>query len=149
MEATLHDLGGLLLKAIPTLVLLLIVHFYLKWMFFRPLGDVLSQRRAATEGLREAADAALRKASEQASSIEAQLREAREQIYQAQEEARRRWIGEQAARLEEARHQSRELVHQSKLQLEAEVAAAKRDVAATTDALAEQIARSLLERQVV
>ena len=149
MDATLHDLGGLLLKAIPTLVLLLIVHFYLKWMFFRPLGDVLAQRRAATEGLKEAADAALGRASEQASSIEAQLRQAREEIYQEQEEARRRWAGEQAARLEEARRQSRELVHQSKLQLEAEAVAAQREIAATTDALAEQIARALLERQAV
>jgi F-type H+-transporting ATPase subunit b len=149
MEATLQALGGLLLKAIPTLVLLLLVHFYLKWMFFRPLGNVLAQRRASTEGLREAAEATLKKASELTASIETQLRQAREQIYQEQDEARRRWTGEQAARLEEARRQARELVHQSKVQLEAETAAVKRDLAATTDALAEQIARALLERKAV
>ena len=149
MEATAHALGGLLLKAIPTLVLLLIVHFYLKWMFFRPLGDVLAKRRASTEGLKEAAEATLKKASELAASVEAQLRQAREQIYQEQDEARRRWTGEQAARLEEARKQARELVHQAKVQLDAEAAAAKRELAATTDALAEQIARSLLERKAV
>ncbi len=149
MEATLQALGGLLLKAVPTLLLLLLVHFYLKWTFFGPLRDVLAKRRASTDGLREASEATLKKASELAASIEAQLRQAREQIYQEQDEARRRWTGEQATRLEEARKQARELIHQSKIQLDAETAVAKRELAATTDALAEQIARSLLERKAV
>jgi len=147
MEATLQALSGILLKAIPTLVLLLIVHFYLKWMFFGPLRDVLAKRRAATQGMRESAEALLAKADEQTKSIEAKLRSAREEIYQEQEESRRRWVGEQSARLEEARRQARELVHQSKVQLDQETAAAKRDLSATADALADQIAKSLLERR--
>ena len=147
MEATLNALGGLLLKAIPTLCLLLVVHFYLKWMFFGPLKDVLAKRRGSTEGLREASEATLKKASEMAASIETQLRQAREQIYQEQDETRRNWTSEQAARLEEARKQARELVHQAKTELEAEAAAAKRELSAATGALAEQIAQSLLERK--
>jgi F-type H+-transporting ATPase subunit b len=147
MDQTLQALGGLLLKAIPTVVLLLIVHLYLKWMFFRPLRDVLAKRREATEGARESAEAILRQASTQAAELEASLRKAREGIYQEQEEMRRRWIGEQTAKLDEARRQSRELIHQARQELAAETAAAQRDLAATTDALAEQIARSLLERK--
>jgi F-type H+-transporting ATPase subunit b len=147
MDATLQALGGILLKAIPTLVLLLIVHFYLKWMFFGPLREVLAKRRAATQGMREAAEALLAKADEQTKSIEAKLRTTREEIYQEQEESRRRWVSEQTQRLEEARKQARELIHQSKLELENETAAAKRDLAATADSLADQIARSLLERR--
>ena len=149
MEATLQALGGILLKAIPTVVLLLIVHFYLKWMFFRPLREVLAKRRAATQGMRESAEALLAKADEQTKSIEAKLRATREEIYQEQEESRRRWVSEQTQHLEEARQQARELVHQSKVQLENETAAAKRDLAATADSLADQIARSLLERRMV
>jgi F-type H+-transporting ATPase subunit b len=147
MEATLQALGGILLRAIPTVVLLLIVHFYLKWMFFRPLREVLAKRRAATQGMRESAEALLAKADEQTKSIEAKLRAVREEIYQEQEESRRSWVSEQTQRLEEARRQARELVHQSKLELENETAAAKRDLAATADSLADQIARSLLERR--
>ena len=149
MDATLQQLGGLLLKAVPTIVLLLIVHFYLKWMFFRPLREVLAKRRAATQGMRESAEALLAKADEQTKSIEANLRATREEIYQEQEESRRRWLAEQTQHLEEARQQARELVHQSKVQLENETAAAKRDLAATADSLADQIARSLLERRMV
>ena len=147
MAQTLQALGGLLLKAIPTIGLLLIVHLYLKWMFFGPLREVLAKRREATEGARAAAEALLARASEQSAAIEAELRKAREEIYQEQEEARRRWIGEQAARLDEARHNSRETIHQARQQMEAEAVAAKRDLAATADALAEQISRSLLERK--
>ena len=147
MDTTLHDLGGLLLKAIPTIVLLIIVHLYLKTVFFGPLRAVLAKRREATEGERKAAEALLAKASEKAAAIEAQLRSAREEIYQEQEEARRRWIAEQTARLEEARRQARELIHQAKQQLDEEAAAAKRQLTATTAEIADQIARSLLERK--
>jgi F-type H+-transporting ATPase subunit b len=146
MASTLNQLGGLLLKAVPTLFLLLVVHFYLKRMFFRPMAEVLAKRRAATDGLRESAEAMRAKAAEKANVIEAQLREAREGIYQEQEEARRRWTSDQDAQLEEARKQSRALIHQSKQQLDTEAAEAKGQLAATTDALAEQIARRLLER---
>ena len=146
MESTLQALGQLLLKAIPTLFLLLVVHFYLKRMFFRPMADVLAKRRAATDGLRESADAMRAKAGEQTKSIEEQLRQAREAIYQEQEEARRGWTGDQAAQLDEARKQGRELIQQSKYELDAEAAVAKNQLAETSDALADQIANSLLER---
>lgn len=146
MESTLHDLGQLLLKAIPTFFLLLVVHFYLKWMFFRPMADVLAKRRAATDGLRETAEAMRAKAAEQTKSIEEQLRQAREAIYQEQEEARRVWTSDQSAQLDAARKQGHELIHQSKLQLDAETSEAKGQLAGTADALAEQIANTLLER---
>jgi F0F1-type ATP synthase membrane subunit b/b' len=146
MESTLHDLGQLLLKAIPTIVLLLVVHFYLKGMFFRPMADVLAKRRAATEGLRESAEKTRARAAEQLASLEAQLREAREKIYQQQEEARRGWITEQASQLDQSRAQAHELINQGKKRLDTEAAAAKSQLAAATDALANEIVRTLLER---
>jgi F-type H+-transporting ATPase subunit b len=146
MESTLHDLGQLLLKAIPTVILLLVVHFYLKKMFFAPMADVLAKRRAATEGLRESAEAMRARALEQTASIEAQLRQARDEIYREQEEARRGWTTEQARQLEEARNQARQLMQQGKQRLDAEASAAKTQLATTTDALADQIVRTLLER---
>lgn len=146
MESTLHALGQLLLKAIPTLFLLLVVHFYLKAMFFRPMADVLAKRRAATDGQREAADTMRAKAAEQTKSIEGQLRQARETIYQEQEEARRRWTSDQGTQLDAARQQAREMIHQSKQQLDTEAAGAKSQLAGTSDGLADQIANTLLER---
>ena len=147
MDQTLRELGGILLKAIPTVCLLLIVHVYLRWMFFGPLRKILAKRREATEGARESAEALLAKATSKAAAIDAELRKAREEIYREQEEARRRWTAEQSASLEAARLQSREMIQQAKVELDAEAAAAKRELATTTDSLAEQITQSLLRRK--
>jgi F0F1-type ATP synthase membrane subunit b/b' len=146
MESTLHSLGQLLLKAVPTIFLLLVVHFYLKRMFFRPMADVLAKRRAATEGVRESAEALRAKAAGQIKSIEARLHQAREGIYQEQEEARRGWIGDQTAQIDDARKRAHELIHQSKQQLDAEASAARGQLQSTVEVLADQIANALLER---
>ena len=37
MEETLHALGGILLRAIPTFLLVILLHFFLKYSFFGPL----------------------------------------------------------------------------------------------------------------
>jgi F-type H+-transporting ATPase subunit b len=145
MGQTLQALGGILLQAIPTVCLLLIVHFYLKWMFFRPMRELLDKRREATEGARESAAAMLKKAAEKTATLEAALRKARDEIYQENEKTRQSWIGEQTSRLEEARRESHELIHQARQQLAAEAEAAKRSLEATSETLAEEITRSLMQ----
>ena len=147
MDATLQALGGILLKAIPTIVLLIIVNLYLRWMFFNPLKEILQKRRDATEGARQAAEAALARASEKAAQIQAALRKAREEIYQEQEAARKRLVKEQASKIEEAREKSRMLIHQAREQMAQEAEAAKRELAGSAGALADQIVRMLLERK--
>jgi len=147
MESTLQSLGGILLKAIPTICLVLIVLIYLKWMFFGPLEKILAQRREASTGALKNAEALLAKAEQTAAAVEAQLRKARDEIYQEQEAARREWITAQTGQLDQARHQSHELVHQARQQLAADTVSAKLELAATADSLAEQIARSLLGRK--
>jgi F-type H+-transporting ATPase subunit b len=146
MEATLQALGQLLLKGVPTIFLLLVVHFYLKGVFFRPMGDVLAKRRAATDGLKENAASTRTRAEGQAKSIEAQLQQAREAIYQEQEEARRRWMSEQGVQLDDARQKARDLIHQAKLQLDDEAASTKVQLQAAAGPLADEIANALLER---
>ena len=147
MEATLQALGGILLKAIPTLILLVVVFLYLKWVFFRPLEKVLARRRELTEGEREAADALFARASGKMAEYEIRLQEARATIYREQENMRRRWVEDQTRRIEEARHKMREQIHQAKEQIDAETEAAKRELLTWSDALAGQIAHSLLLRR--
>jgi len=147
MDSTLQQLGGILLKAIPTVVLLLIVHLYLKFMFFGPLQKVLAERKQATQGTRERADQLLAKAEQTQAAIENTLRKAREEIYQEQEEARKQWTTDQATQLDRARSAAREMIQQARTQFESESATAKRELAGTADSLAEQITRTLLERK--
>ena len=82
MEATLNALGQILLKAMPTFVLVFLLYFYLKRMFFRPLEGVLRKRYEATEGARKLADESLAKAAAKAEEFEAAMRAARGEVYQ-------------------------------------------------------------------
>jgi F-type H+-transporting ATPase subunit b len=146
MDATLHALGGILLKALPTFFLILALHFYLKYTFFRPLERVLRQRYEASEGARISAEAALQKASEKAGEYEAAVRSARAEIYRGQEQSHRQLEDERTAALREARERSEALVSAEKSRLEAEVEDAKRSLAAESEALADRIASVILSR---
>src|SRR5437016_14681847 len=86
MDAMLHALGGILLRAIPTFLLVVLLHFYLKSVFFKPLAKVLRQRYEATEGARKLAQQNLEQAAAKTAQYEASLRAARTQLYQAQEQ---------------------------------------------------------------
>src|ERR1700742_6200 len=85
MEDTFRALGEILLKAVPTFLLVIFLHFYLKKMFFKPLERVLRQRFEATEGARKLAEQALERASARTAEYEAAIRAAKSEIYQGQE----------------------------------------------------------------
>jgi len=144
MDKTLQDLGSILLKAVPTLLLLIVVHFYLKFMFFKPLAAVLAKRREATEGARQAAEAAMAQSNSRAGEIEVALRKAREEIYQDQERHRKQLVEQQNQAIEKARQTSHGLVHDARQQVSAETEASKAELGAYAQTLAEQIAARLL-----
>jgi F-type H+-transporting ATPase subunit b len=144
MDALLISLGGLLLRALPTFLLVVVLHFYLKWVFFAPLDRVLEARRQATEGARAAAQASMENASAKAAQYEAALRAARSEIYKEQEETRRNWRQEQAGALEESRRGASEMVTQARTQISAEASQAAQSLASESDRLAGEIAVSIL-----
>jgi F0F1-type ATP synthase membrane subunit b/b' len=139
-----HDLGGLLLKAVPTVVLLIVVHVYLKSVFFKPLQNILKKRRESTEGAQEAAAKSLAMASEKAAMYEIAIKEARTEMYREQEEMRRHWLDHQSARIEEARHRTHEQILDASKRIDAEVDEAKRELASSSQMLALQIVESLV-----
>ena len=144
MDATLHALGGILLKALPTFCLVVFLHFFLKSVFFKPLGKVLHQRYEATEGARQLAEKALHRAAERTAEYEAAMRAARAEVYQAQEQLHKRLEDREAAELKSAQERVEELIRQAKSDLDAEVAAAEADLAQQSEALADEIAGTLL-----
>jgi F-type H+-transporting ATPase subunit b len=144
MDETLHQLGGILLRAVPTFIIVVLLHFYLKFIFFKPLQQVLRQRYEATEGARKLADASLLKASEKAAEYEAALRSARSDTYKELEQLRRKMQDDRAAGVKEARARAEAAVAQAKAALAAQVEGLKKDLEAETDALADRIAGKLL-----
>lgn len=144
MEATLNALGGILLRALPTFFLVLFLHFYLKKMFFQPLERVLAERRAATEGAREAAEASLAKAGALAAQYEEALRTARAEIGKQNEDLRQKLLEEQVQAIEAARAQARAAVEAARAEIAREAEAARAGLRAESEALAAQIASRVL-----
>lgn len=136
------------MKALPTFLLVWLVHFYLKRMFYRPLDRVLEERYRATEGARKLAQESMEAAARKASEYEAALRDARSEIYREQDEVRKRWRRELAAAVEEARRNAEAKVGQAKADLAAGAEEARRALEAESDALAGRIVESILRRRV-
>jgi len=149
MDKILHDLAGLLLKAVPTFLLVGLLYFYLKRMFFRPLERVLETRRQATEGARQWAEETFSQAAGKAAEYQAALRAARAGIYQEQEEARRRFEQEHAAAAQEVKRKADEMVQESGQRLQSEVAEAKRGLESRAGSLATQMVERVLARRAV
>src|ERR1035438_203321 len=119
MDAMLHALGGILLRAVPTFLLVILLHFYLKSVFFKPLEKVLNQRYEATEGARKLAEQSLQQAAAKTAQYETELRAAKAPMYQAQEQLHKQLQERAAAAVAEARKGADAAVKLAKTQLEA------------------------------
>ena len=147
MDVLVQQLGGLLLKAVPTIILLAFVHLYLKFMFFRPLSGVLAKRREATAGALDMARKALEVAAEKATVYDIALKEARAEMYREQEATRRAWLEQQTTRIDQVREQTHAALQDAGHQIESEMAAARTDLASRSQMLALQIAETLSARR--
>ncbi len=147
MEQILQALGGILLKSIPTIFLLLVLYFYLKAMLFKPLNQVLKQRDELTAGTRRGAQQSLDEAERKVREYEGKMREARAEVYQEQEATRARWLEDQAAQLATAGERTDAGVAAAREQLGAEITAARLSLAESSGALADEIASALLSRR--
>jgi F-type H+-transporting ATPase subunit b len=148
MDVILHQLGELLLKAIPTFLLVVLLSFYLKSVFFKPLEKVLQQRYDATEGARKLAEQSMERAAAKTQEYEAALRAARAELYQAQEQAHKQLQDQAAAQIAAARREAEHTVEQARQGIAKEAEAAKASLAAESENLANQIADAILRRSV-
>jgi F-type H+-transporting ATPase subunit b len=148
MEQTLQALGGILLKAIPTIVLVLLLHFYLKRMLFSPLERVLQKRDEATVGAAKAAEESFQKAERRAAEYESAIRDARTDVYRQQEELRKRLLADQEAHLKDSRSRVEAMIQEARTRIQAEAEGARRSLAESAGVLADQITDSVLARRV-
>jgi F-type H+-transporting ATPase subunit b len=147
MEQTLQALGGILLKSIPTIILLIVLHFYLKAVLFGPLDRVMQKRRELTEGARKLAEDSLAAATRKAEEYEAKLREARAAVYKQQEEIRKGWLEDQAAQAAQARTRSEAAVKAAREGIALDAAEARKSLQDSSGAVADQIVATVLGRR--
>ena len=146
MEATLQQLGAILLAAIPTILLLVLLYIYLKLVFFTPLQRALHRRYEATEGARKLAQQSLERATLKTAEYEAAMRAARGEIYQAQDHLHKQLQERHTAAVKAARERADGMVEAARSALAEDVETTKVSLAQQSDALANEIAESILRR---
>jgi F-type H+-transporting ATPase subunit b len=142
----LHQLGELFLGAVPTVVIVLLFYFFLRWAFFNPIQKAMAERSALIEGARAEAAQAELAAKQELDAYGDALRKARAEIFAEQEAARQIVLDERAQLLKAMRTREQDEVRTAKAQIEVEVAAARAEVERQTPALAGEIARIVLQR---
>src|SRR5947209_2720314 len=128
----LKQLGDLFLAATPTAVLVFLFYLFLRWSFFGPIERVVRERGSRIEGARRQAE---------------ELRKARAELFREQEAARRVVLTERAASIQQARQRANEEIQEAKGRIRTEIQAARVELDRSSDQLAEEIARAILQPQ--
>jgi len=145
MDETLHQLGGLLLGAVPTVILLTLLYVLYTTIVHRPLRRVLEERRSKTEGAVERSRADIAAAEARTAEYEQRLREARATVFRAQEARRQAALDARSQALNEARKKAQAQVQVAKKDIEADRAAAQATLQGEAAALAQEIVRRVLQ----
>ena len=141
----LSDVGAILLRAVPTFILVIFLFFYLKGMFFGPLEKVLADRRSRTDGARKQAKHSIEAAEMKVAQYESQLRAARTELFAKVEAERKQWADAQAAQIATARDKAHAQVKDARVQIAQDANAARATLATQAEELAAQITASVLK----
>jgi F-type H+-transporting ATPase subunit b len=144
MDQTLHQIGGLLLGAVPTVVLLLLLYILYHVLVYRPLQRVLAERQERTEGAVEKARADIAAAEAKALEYEERLREAKVSIFKAQEARRQQAQHARTAAVAEARAKADAQVREAKAGIARDIETAKTSLQVEVERLANEIIRTVL-----
>ncbi len=144
MEQIFHALQGIIVRALPTFFLVILLHWFLKKVLFQPLDRVLEERRRRTEGVLESCEAAMERARARIQEYENSLRQAQAEIFDQQEQERKRMAAERAALLAEARQRARQRVEAARAEIQAEAEMARQSLRDEAARLAEAVTQSVL-----
>jgi F-type H+-transporting ATPase subunit b len=145
MTDLVHQIGELFLRAVPVALIVLILYFILRSIFFRPLLGVLAEREARTRGAQKSAEAAQAAAAEKIKQYQEALRLAKVKVYAEQEAERKKLLDERAALLKDARNKASAGVAKAKEGVDRELQAAKKEIAGSAAQLAAEIVRRVLQ----
>jgi F-type H+-transporting ATPase subunit b len=144
MDVILHQLAGLFVASIPTVILFLLLLVAYRILVYGPLTKLLAERRERTLGSVEKASAAVQTADAKSQEYEARLRSARLELGRQRELRLQQWNSERDHLLEAARHAAGEQMKDAKISLEQQASAAKAGLEANADQLAAQILQAIL-----
>ncbi len=145
MEEILHQLGELLLRAIPTEILLLLVWASYIILVHKPLTRVLAERFGRSEGRVRAAQADVLIAETRTAEYENRVSEAKNAIYSVQEARRTKALETRTRALNQVKEQVKAQVAAARVEIAKETAAAQDRLQDESQSLASQVIRSILK----
>ena len=145
MDETLHQLGELLLGAVPTVILLSLLYALYTVIVHKPLQRVLAERRSKTEGAVEKSRADIAAAEARTAEYEQKLREARASVFRAQEARRQAALQARGNAVNETRTKAQAQIQAAKKDIEADRVAAQAGLQKEAAELAAEIVRRVLE----
>lgn len=141
---TLHQLAQLFLDAVPTVLIFLLLHFYLRAVLYRPLQRTLAERHQRTTGVLEQARARLAEAESVLAQVEGRLRAARLEAYERLASRRQAALAQRSTQLEQAREQGKKELSEAHQQLAGETQTGREKIQSAAHGLADEILRRLL-----
>lgn len=136
-----------MLYGLPTFFLIIVLAFFVKHLYLKPLEKVLHERSRLTEGARKAAEDSLKNADTKISEYQEALARARGEIYQEQAVYLQKLHAEQADLARATRLESDARVAAIKLSIAQDADAARQNLDAQSEMLAGQIADAVLGRR--
>jgi F-type H+-transporting ATPase subunit b len=129
-------------------IFFLIFIFLMNRLLFKPIGRVLDEREALTDGAKAEARAATHDYNSRLSNYEAAIRQARSESYRRLEEERAARLEERRRRVEETKTAAKADIDQAKSEIASEAENAQRTLQTESRQIAEQISRTILGRTV-
>jgi F-type H+-transporting ATPase subunit b len=144
MDEILHQLGGLVLGSVPTMILFILLVAAYGLLVRRPLDRVLAERRARTSGAVEQARNAIAAAEAETTEYEDKLRNAKAEIFQARDRKLKQWAAERDAALAEVRKHTQERVLVARQEIEQSAHEARLQIVGLSDELSARILSAVL-----
>jgi F-type H+-transporting ATPase subunit b len=140
----LHQLGGLVVGSVPTMVFFILLVVAYGALVGRPLAKTLAERTARTTGAVEQARGAIAAAEAETTVYEDKLRSARSEIMAGRERRTQQWQAERDKAVEAARAIGQDRVKAARSEIEAASAGARKQIEEATAQLSDQILRAVL-----
>lgn len=142
----LHQLAGLFLQAVPTVIIVFLFYLFLRGAFFQPIQKAMGERTARIEGAREEARKIETATKRALDSYNESLKKARAKVYAELETTRQAVLDERSRLIRAVRRRAQEDVDAAKKRIAADLAAVRAEMELEAPALASQIARMIIER---
>jgi F0F1-type ATP synthase membrane subunit b/b' len=144
MKETLHQLVVLLRGSLPTIAIVVALHFWLRKFLYRPLQRTLDERRLRTEGKMAQARQSISRAEANLTAYEQAMAAARADSYRAIEERRRGAAEQRLKLLTEARAQAEAAMQRARQEISTDVEAARESLRETSQSVAGELVDKIL-----